>query len=92
MPESALAIRVMFMPLYFMSGVIFPLSMVPRELLPWLMWNPVLHFVELARAAFFRDYILPPGISLTYVLIVPAVSLYIGFQFYYLRRFRLAQR
>lgn len=91
LPETRLFVRIIFMPLYLISGIVFPLSMVPPSLLPWLMWNPMLHFIELARGMFFPDYPILPGVSLPFVLIVTFVSLYIGLRLYFARRLRLVR-
>lgn len=44
------------MPLYFLSGVIFPLSTVPQPYRSWLMLNPVAHGLESARVGFAPYY------------------------------------
>lgn len=56
------------MPLYFLSGVMFPIQFLPREVREILLYNPVFHAVELMRAAFFPHYQLMQGISLQYLL------------------------
>lgn len=38
--------------LYFTSGVIFPVTMLPYDLVQILLWNPMLHLVSLVRASF----------------------------------------
>lgn len=92
LPEARLFVQILYMPLYFISGVMFPLSMVPPDLLPWLSWNPVLHFVELARGAFFPGYQMSPEISWGFVLMVTLVSLFVGLFLYYFRRTRMVRR
>lgn len=42
-PEAGRVAKMAMMPLYFMSGVVFPLSVVPQPYREWLMFNPVAH-------------------------------------------------
>jgi capsular polysaccharide transport system permease protein len=56
-----------FRPMYFMSGILFPLFIVPTEYHKWLLWNPLLHVVELNHAFYFRGFE-SPDVSLLYVL------------------------
>lgn len=90
-PDAKLIIRILFMPLYFISGVMWPLSMVPQELLPYLLWNPLLHIVELARSAFFYNYYLQPGVSIQFVLLTTFLSFFIGLRLYYFRRLKMVR-
>lgn len=87
--EARIVIRIAFMPLYFVSGVMFPLTVVPAEIRALLVWNPVLQGVELMRAAFFDDYRLEPGISLAYLAMVALAFLYLGLAWYRSKRFAL---
>src|SRR5690606_3614311 len=48
-PDARPIIHVMFMPLYFMSGILFPISRFSDEWVRWLALNPVLHLVEATR-------------------------------------------
>jgi capsular polysaccharide transport system permease protein len=88
-PEGKTFVRIAFLPLYFVSGVIFPITMVPQEFLPYLLWNPLLHAVELIRAAFFDQYHVLPDISLLFVTMTMLVTLFIGLAWYRTRRFAL---
>ena len=45
-----------FRPMYFISGILFPLSVVPTEYHHWLLWNPLLHVVELNHVYYFRGF------------------------------------
>ncbi len=45
-----------FRPMYFMSGILFPLSVIPTEYHHWLLWNPLLHIVELNHLFYFRGF------------------------------------
>ena len=75
-------VNVIFRPLYFISGVIFPLSALPQWIKPWLVWNPILHAIELSRKGFSDNYFLDPLISLSYLLKVTLVVFTIGLFIY----------
>lgn len=82
LPEAKGLIRIAFLPLYLMSGVIFPVSRLPQEWLPLLLWNPLLHAIELMRGAFFSQYHVLPEISLLFVVMTSLVSLFFGLALY----------
>lgn len=66
-----------FRPLYFMSGTMFPLSIVPTEYHDWLLWNPLLHVVEFNHFYFFHGFE-TGSISLFFVLLFSMGSLTFG--------------
>ena len=43
-------------PLYFGSGLFFNAESLPPQALDFLIYNPVLHLIELARSAFFHGF------------------------------------
>ncbi len=65
-PRLRSLLRMVMLPLYFVSGVIFPVDLLPPETLAWLLWNPLLHLVEITRAAFVPAYHPAEGINLLY--------------------------
>lgn len=66
-PEVEKIVGFVFTPLYFASGVLFSVAAMPPRLQEWLLYNPLIHGLELARAAFFHDYHLVQGISEAYL-------------------------
>ena len=62
-PRLRKVIRLTFMPLYIFSGIIFNVDSLPRPLIEPLLWNPLLHLVELARAAMISAYVPTQGIN-----------------------------
>ncbi len=48
--ETKRVVPVLLRPLYFLSGVFFTLDAVPAQFHSYLLWNPVLHAIELFRA------------------------------------------
>lgn len=92
MPEAKTFARIAFMPLYLLSGVIFPVTSLPPEFLDLLLWNPLLHFIELMRLAFFAQYHTVQGLSLGYVAVLTLVLLFVGLSWYRIKRFDLIAR
>lgn len=66
-PEFGRFAAMIFMPLYFASGIFFRPEIAPPAIREWLLLNPLLHGVELLRAAMFPRYHMVPEISFAYV-------------------------
>lgn len=88
-PESKIILRLIFLPLYLLSGVIFPINRIPRDYMEYIMWNPYLHMVDLLRSATFDNYRVYDGVSYSYLFTATVVVSFIGCALYRLRRFRL---
>ncbi|MHC5224855.1 ABC transporter permease [Ignatzschineria sp. LJL83] len=88
-PNMKSFIRLLFLPLYLMSGVIFPLWIVPDKYLPWLLWNPFAHIISNIREAVFINYPGINGVTYSYPLICTIIVLFAGLGLYRLRRQRL---
>lgn len=84
-PDARPIIHVMFMPLYFMSGILFPVTRFPDEWVRWLAINPVLHLVELSRVAAVAGYEPMKYTSVAYPVVVALVATTIGLMLYRLR-------
>lgn len=80
-PEAAQLITMLMRPMYFISGIFFPLEAMPKEFHAYLLWNPILHAVEQFRAAWFFDYPAEET-SLTFVLIWALSILFLGLAYY----------
>jgi len=89
LPEIAAMIRIMFMPLYILSGVIFPLWVIPKDFLPLLLWNPYLHLIELLREHSIAYYPKVAEVNLAYPAAFALVTLFIGLGLYRARRLHL---
>jgi capsular polysaccharide transport system permease protein len=89
LPNARSFIRISFMPLYLISGIIFPVSALPPQVLPWLLWNPILHAIEISRGYFFEQYHVLPAISGAYVAAWAIGALVLGLSLYRVRRHRL---
>lgn len=88
-PRLRSVIRLSFMPLYLASGVIFNVDALPRAVIDWLLWNPLLHLVELSRHAFIPAYTPTAGINLGYPLAVLLVMTALALAVYRSDRVRL---
>ncbi len=78
-------VQILFLVLYFLSGILYPIQIVPTQYREYLLYNPLIHIFELMRHAVVPSYPLVEGIDLTYVVIWLVVSLFIGLMLY--RRF-----
>jgi capsular polysaccharide transport system permease protein len=78
-PKVQTMIGWIFYPLYFASGVIFPVQALPPDVREWLLWNPVLHLIELFRKYFIANYQALEGVNLLYptgcALLIAALAL-----------------
>jgi capsular polysaccharide transport system permease protein len=84
-PEMEHVLKIVMMPLYLISGVIFPLARIPEPYRDILMINPIAHALEFVRLGFFPYYHTVPGISLAYLYAWAVVSVFVGLVLY--RRF-----
>ncbi|MDH2290206.1 ABC transporter permease [Cobetia sp. 10Alg 146] len=55
-PEIGKLLKIMGLPLLIISGVIFPINLIPHEYQIYVTWNPIVHGVEELRKAFFSGY------------------------------------
>ena len=81
-PSIKIIVNVLLSLLYFLSGVMFPIWIVPSDYLYYLEWNPVLHLIEIFRESFFSSYPQVYGISVSYPFWWVLVMGYIGMWFY----------
>ncbi|MFZ2652305.1 MAG: ABC transporter permease [Burkholderiaceae bacterium] len=89
LPQARGLVRIAFFPLYLLSGVIFPIQSLPGEVLSWLLWNPVLHALEVSRGFFFVGYRPVAEASGAYVAACAIVCTAFGLSLYRVRRQRL---
>jgi capsular polysaccharide transport system permease protein len=74
-------------PLFIMSGVFFTLDLVPKDLQPYLLWNPLLHAVELCRWSMLEHYETP--CSFGYLALCTAIILMLALAMYKRNLYRL---
>lgn len=88
-PKVDTVVGWIFLPLYFLSGVIFSIDSLPHEYREWLLLNPVLHLIELSRAHFIPHYQPVPGIDPLYPLAWCIVVAALALSLYRVYRYRL---
>jgi len=86
-PELGRVVNFVMMPMYLLSGVIFPISAVPQPYRDWLMLNPVAHGLEAVRLGFAPHYHAVPELSVAYIYSFALVSIFLGLALH--RRFAL---
>lgn len=80
-PETEKFLPIIVKPLYFVSGVMIPLNSIPKELWPYISWNPILHALELTRVAIIPGYV-SDGVSLGYLSMCTLITIFIGLALY----------
>jgi capsular polysaccharide transport system permease protein len=66
-PELRKALDLLWMPVYFLSAVMYPVTAIPHPYRELLLWNPFVHGVEMVRFGFYAQYTLATGTSLSYL-------------------------
>lgn len=84
-PDTRAVTNVMFMPLYFISGVLFPISRFSDEMVRWFAFNPILHLVELSRATALDGYRPMNYLSLGYPFWLALITIFVGLMLYRMR-------
>lgn len=77
-PELGWVLGMLLHPLYFFSGVIFPIAAVPLPYRDWLLANPLVHGLEAARLGFAPHYQALPETSLAYLYGCAVLALFFG--------------
>jgi capsular polysaccharide transport system permease protein len=77
-PELGNLLDLLTRPLYLISGVIFPLSVLPQQMREWLMINPLAHVLENIRLGFASHYHAVPESSATYPYLAALVMIFLG--------------
>jgi capsular polysaccharide transport system permease protein len=77
-PEVGRVVKMVSLPLMLISGVIFPLNFLSHEVLSFILFNPVVHGLELLRSSFFPLYQPIKGVSLHYLANWTLASLALG--------------
>lgn len=91
-PELGRVASLCFMPLYFLSGVLFSPAMLPPEFREWLLLNPLMQGLELLRSAFAPGYPAVTGLHLDYLMAFAALALFFGLALHVRFRARLVMQ
>jgi capsular polysaccharide transport system permease protein len=84
-PDARSVVKIIFMPLYFMSGILFPVTRFPDEWVRRLAYNPVLHVVEMTRSMAVEGYEPFKYLSPEYPIVLAFTLTGIGLMVYRLR-------
>lgn len=77
-PEIERVFKFVMMPVYLVSGVIFPIAAVPMPYRDWLLLNPIVHGLEATRLGFAPYYHAVPELDLSYLATCALVCLFFG--------------
>ncbi|KXA74050.1 ABC transporter permease [Bordetella hinzii] len=88
-PEVKTIFRLAFTPLYFISGVIVPVWMIPKKYLEWILWNPFLHVIEGMHQSLFSVYPKITDVNLYYPWCWAISLIFVGLALYRARRLNL---
>ncbi|MDL2269837.1 ABC transporter permease [Desulfosarcina sp. OttesenSCG-928-A07] len=70
--------KIVMLPLYLISGVIWPLASIPPKYRELLLINPVAHGLEAVRLGFSHAYHAVPELSLPYLYGAAVVFIFVG--------------
>lgn len=79
--DSGYLLQILMMPMYFLSGVVFPLNTVPQPYRDYLTINPVMHGLECMRLGFWPSYH-TLDVSLVFLYSVAFIFLFVGMGLY----------
>ncbi len=88
--ETDKILMVVQRPLIFVSAVLFPISAVPPGVQKYLLYNPVVHTIELSRNALFPHYH-AEGVTLFYPFVFAIIVLSIGLTLFHGSRNLMSQ-
>ena len=77
-PELDKILKLVMAPIYMLSGVIFPISTVPSPYRDWLLYNPIAHGIEAARASISPFYHAFAGCDIGYTFGYAIICIAIG--------------
>tara|TARA_B100001093_G_C26705922_1_gene961194 strand:+ start:150 stop:944 length:795 start_codon:yes stop_codon:yes gene_type:complete len=73
-------IPVLSRPLFFTSGCLYSINAIPNDFRIFILWNPLLHAIELARNSLDNNYRLDEQISLNYLFSITLI--FFGFSIF----------
>ena len=77
-PESGKVAGMVFGPLYLVSGIMYPPSVIPPAYQSWFLLNPFVHGIETVRTGFFPQYHTIQGVSVGYLFGFAMVTICLG--------------
>jgi len=89
LPDVKSFVRLLFFPVYILSGVLYPIWLLPKAAMDWLLWIPYVHIIDELRLATFPHYPDHEGVNLFYPFKVTVFLLLISMGLYRIRRLKL---
>ncbi|MGN5044462.1 ABC transporter permease [Aeromonas sp. 3P] len=86
--EANKFLRLVMMPLMFISCVMHPLIAIPSQYQHWFLWNPLVHALELIRSGWIAGYS-SPNVSSSYLAAITLILLTFAMSCYRLSHRRL---
>lgn len=80
-PELTQIIPLLTRPLFFISGIFFSINDIPAQYHQYLLWNPILHAIELIRNACYSSYNVD-SVSWGFLAISALVTAFFGLAMY----------
>lgn len=81
-PNSKIFIRMSFMVVYILSGILYPIWVLPPDIFKLLKFNPFFHIVDGLREAGISHYPITAGISFQYPLSISLILLFLALALY----------
>lgn len=76
--EAGIFLGFLLLPLYLISGVIFPISLIPYPYREWLLFNPLVHALEAVRYGFSSNYHVILELSVPYLYFCALCLIFLG--------------
>lgn len=89
--ETEDLVNLVMIPVYFFSGLFFPVAAVPQPYREGMIFNPIVHGVDALRLGFAGHYQSFNGLNLIYVYVVAMGCLFIGLVLHQIYQTRLIQ-
>lgn len=80
-PELGKVIPIITRPLFFISGIFFSLNDIPEKYHYLLIWNPILHAIELIRNGCYKGFN-ADSVSLNFLTFTALVTVFFGLALY----------
>ncbi|MBE9607837.1 ABC transporter permease [Chitinilyticum piscinae] len=76
--DAGKVVDLIMRPLYFVSGVMYPILSIQQPYRDMLLLNPLVHGIEMLRHGFFPRYSSPPSIDLSYLALWALAMIFVG--------------
>lgn len=78
LPELKKIVNLISTPLYMTSGAIVPVNTIVEPYRSWILYNPILHGIEVARSGVSAYYHTPLGTDIIYLYQCALVAIFLG--------------